>query len=102
MTLPVVSLDLVDEIAAAIRVKITEYSILEITSLIQAGAADLSRQGVDIIDLDDPLTKQAIKLYCKAHYGYDQNVERFLMAYEALSAGMSLSGDYDKGGDTGE
>lgn len=102
MTLPVVSSDFVDEIAAAIRVNMTEYSLLEITSLIQAGAADLNRQGVDILDLADPLTKQALKLYCKAHYGYDQNADRFLMAYEALSAGMSLSGDYDKGGDSGE
>ena len=95
LTLPFVSPGLINEMAAAIRVNVTEHSSQEITSLIQAGAADLNRQGVDNIDLADPLTKQALKLYCKAHYGYDQNSDRFLMAYEALSAGMSLSGDYD-------
>ncbi len=86
------------EMLRAVRVNDTETSREEITSLIQAAANDLERQGVEVIELSDPLTKQAVKLYCKAHYGYD-NEPRFQEAYEALSAAMSLSGDYDEDGD---
>ncbi len=86
------------EMIRAVRVNDTETSRSEITDLIKAAANDLDRQGVRTIDLDDPLTKQAVKLYCKAHYGYD-NEPRFQEAYEALSAAMSLSGDYDEDGD---
>ena len=86
------------EMLRAVRVNDTETSREEITSLIQAAANDLERQGVEVIELSDPLTKQAVKLYCKAHYSYD-NEPRFQEAYEALSAAMSLSGDYDEDGD---
>lgn len=89
----------ISEMCRAVRVSETETSTEEITGLIEAAAADLSRQGVDTIDLDDPLTKQAVKLYCKAHYGYDNNTERFDSAYVSLSAAMSLCGDYDEDGD---
>lgn len=87
------------EMLRAVRVNETEESAEEVYSLIQAAAADLNRQGVDSIDLDDALTKQAIKLYCKAHYGYDKDNARFIEAYVHLSAAMSLSSDYDEGGD---
>ena len=94
-----VSAAYISEMCRAVRVSETETSTKEITELIEAAAADLSRQGVDTIDLDDPLTKQAVKLYCKAHYGYDNNTERFDAAYVSLSAAMSLCGDYDEDGD---
>ncbi len=81
-----VSAAYISEMCRAVRVSETETSTKEITELIEAAAADLSRQGVDTIDLDDPLTKQAVKLYCKAHYGYDNNTERFDAAYVSLSA----------------
>ena len=88
------------EIIRAVRVKETTTSKEEVTLLINAAAADLQRRGVGIIDLDDPLTKQAVKLYCKGHYGYDKDNERFIHAYESLADGMALSGDYDEDGDS--
>lgn len=81
--------ELVEEILDYIRVNATEKSRAEVTTLILAGVADLSRQGVRKISLDDPLTKQVIRLYCKGHYGYDDG-EKFLRSYEALSAAMAL------------
>lgn len=84
---------------SAVRVSQTFTSEEEITLLINAAANDLKRRGVDVINLEDPLTKQAVRLYCKGHYGYDKDSERFQRAYEALADGMSLSGDYDEGGD---
>lgn len=86
---------------SAVRVSRSQTSEQEITLLIQAAGADLNRRGVDIIDPNDPLTKQAIKLYCKGHYGYDKDSERFQKAYEALADGMSLSGDYEGGDQNG-
>lgn len=94
-----INAEYLSEIIRAIRVKETNTSTEEVTLLIKSASADLQRRGVDMIDLDDPLTKQAIRLYCKGNYGYDKDSERFQRAYEALADGMSLSGDYDEGGD---
>lgn len=87
------------EMLQAVRVNDTETTRQEVTDLIKAAAVDLNRQGVKTVELEEPLTKQAVKLYVKSHYGYDDG-GRFLTAYEALSAAMSLSGDYDEDGDT--
>ena len=89
--------DFIGEMLNAVRVKQTENSEEEITLLIQAAGADLSRRGVHVVDPTDPLTKQAVKLYCKGHYGYDKDNVRFLMAYESLADGMALCGDYEGG-----
>ena len=89
------------EMLRAVRVSRSATSEEEVTLLIQAAGADLNRRGVNIVDPEDPLTKQAIKLYCKGHYGYDKDSERFQKAYEALADGMSLSGDYEGGDQNG-
>lgn len=47
-------------------------------------------------DETDPLYRQAIRLYCKAHYGYDEDAERFQKAFDSLRDAMALSGDYAK------
>lgn len=90
--------ELISELCRAVRAKETETSRQEVEGLASAACADLSRQGVKAVNPEEALTKQAIRLYVKAHYGYDENTERFLSAYEALSAGMALSGDYEEGG----
>lgn len=92
--------DYISEMIAAVRVSETDTSIQEVTDLIQAAVVDLVRQGVDTVNLDEPSTKQAIKLYVKGYYGYDDG-SRFQTAYEKLSAAMSLSSDYE-GGDPDE
>lgn len=96
-----ISTEYIEEMLHALRISNTEASSSEVEDLISAAVADLGRQGVKSIDLDDPLTKQAIKLYCKAHYGYDKDMERFEAAYVSLSAAMSLCGDYDSDGSDG-
>lgn len=47
-------------------------------------------------DETDPMYYQAIVLYCKAHYGYDEDSERFEKAYNSLRDSMYLSGNYEK------
>lgn len=91
--------DVIEDILHALRVSPDNRVSDEVTALIMAASADLQRQGVDVVDYNDPMTRQAVKLYCKAHYGYDSDSEKFLRAYESLSLGMALLSDYDKGGD---
>ena len=77
------------EIARAVRVNQTIDTNEELIDLIQTALNDLSRQGAVLIHPNDPLVKRAVKLYCKAHYGYDDRPD-FREAYENLSAGIAL------------
>ena len=43
------------------------------------------------------LIQQAVKLYLKAHFGYDDQPEKWEAAYERLKAALSLSSDYTTG-----
>lgn len=68
----------------------------EVKGLIGACLKELEIAGVYVTDTEDPLAKQAVKLYCKGNYGYDENAERFREAYAALKDAMALCGDYGR------
>jgi hypothetical protein len=87
----------IDEVKLALRVSSTAFDA-EIESIIAACKRDLSMAGVKMILDGDPLIRQAIKLYAKANFGYDESSEKFTKAYESLKNSMSLSGDYNLGG----
>ena len=84
---------LIDDVKLVLRIKTTAYDT-EITDLIAMAKVDLSVGGVEVVTDTEPLTKQAIKLYCKAHFGYDDNSEKFAEAYESLKISMALCDDY--------
>lgn len=66
----------------------------ELQGLIDAAKQDLRRRGVKAAD-NDPLIKQAVKMYCKANFGYDgSNADKFQKSYESLAVSLSLSGEY--------
>lgn len=67
----------------------------ELEQTIDACKLDLSNSGVKNLDSADPLIQQAVKLYCKAQFGYDDSAGKFAEAYEHLKAALSLSGDYN-------
>ena len=67
----------------------------ELAQTIDACKLDLSNSGVKNLDSNDPLIRQAVKLYCKAQFGYDDSSGAFSKAYEHLKAALSLSGDYN-------
>jgi len=94
-----ISTEFMTEMLNALRVNKTTTSQEEVTALINAAAAELTRRGIAEISLTDPLTKQAIKLYCKGNYGYDKEHGSFAEAFEKLANAMSLSHEYDEGGD---
>lgn len=66
----------------------------EILALINACKADLLVAGVGLIDESDALIQRAVVLYCKAHFGYNEESEKFDRAYEFLKKALCLSGDY--------
>ena len=83
-------MDLMD----AARVKSQKASD-EMEDLSDACRADLEIAGVYVSEgFSNPLEKQALKLYCKANYGYDQDSEKCRAADAALRDSMALFGDY--------
>ena len=84
---------LINDIKLSLRIKNTAYDT-EIQDLIDACKIDLGIGGVQSVDETEPLTAQAIKLYCKGHFGYDENSEKFQQAYESLKIVMALASDY--------
>lgn len=84
---------LIDDIKLSLRIKNTAYD-KEIQDLIDACKIDLNIAGVEEVDETEPLTAQAIKLYCKGNFGYDENSDKFQQAYESLKTVMALASDY--------
>lgn len=67
----------------------------EITQTIDACVLDLTNGGVVNIDSSDTLIQQAIKLYLKAQFGYNDESDKFAKAYEFLKYSLELSEDYN-------
>lgn len=73
----------------------------EIIQTMQACLIDLQNGGVVVIDLTDPIIKQALKLYLKAHFRNDPSAEKFMKSYEFLKYSLELSSDYNQEVDAG-
>ena len=75
----------------------------ELAELVEACKLDLKMKGVQKIDENENLTRQAIKLYCRANFANGDTKERELYAdrYEKLAAAMSLCSFYDKADENG-
>ena len=84
---------LIDDVKLSLRIKNIAYDS-EIQGLIDTCKVDLKVAGVEKVEETEPLTAQAIKLYCKANFGYDENSEKFTQAYESLKIVMALASDY--------
>lgn len=83
--------------AVKLALRITAgYFDNEITDLIDAAQADLMLCGVNAAN-DDPLIKRAVVLYCKAHFGADENAGRYQQSYDMLKGSLMIAGDYRAG-----
>ena len=82
---------MLDEVKEALRVTENEFDN-EIKGLIEAAKSDLETSGVASSNLDKPLSKQAIILYCKSLFGYDNNdANRFMEAYEHIKKKIAIT-----------
>ena len=93
-----ITTDLVTEARSWLRIS-TESRDDEIKQVMEACLIDLSNGGVVVIDPDDSAIKQAMKLYLKSQFGYDNNADKFGRAYEYLKYSLALSGDYNTEGE---
>jgi len=84
---------LIRSLMRAVRTK-SDQGEEEIDDLVHECIADLEIKGVYVTDYADTLFRAAAKLYCKAHYGYDADNEKYQAAYDSLADAMALSGDY--------
>ena len=81
------------KVKTACRVKATVFND-EVEDIIDECKADLSLAGVKKTDENDPLVRRAIIFYAKAHFGFNNDSERFVKAYEHLKCALCLAGDY--------
>ena|SRR5690606_32398817 len=90
---------LLDDIKLALRLAPSQTQFdSEIQDLIAAAEMDLIQAGVSqekAVDHADPLIKRAITVYCKLHFGWENNdYERLERAYDMLKGHLSLTSDY--------
>ena len=85
---------LIEELKRIVRVKSADAEF-ELEGLVASCKKELELAGI-YGDEADPLYRQAIRLYCKSHYGYDEDTERFQAAFCSLRDAMALSGDYTR------
>lgn len=85
---------LTEKLRKRVRV-MSDSSDEEIMDLVASCKIELEMAGV-YGDESDPTYYQAVVLYCKGNFGYDDDTERFQLAFAKLRDAMSLSGDYDR------
>lgn len=66
----------------------------DIQTAVRASFQRLRMRGVEIREEGEPLTQQAVKLYCRAWFNFQGDGDRYRQAFEALGDAMALSGDY--------
>lgn len=82
---------MLDEVKAALRITESDFD-KEIEGLIEAAKGDLETSGVASSNLEKPLSKQAIILYCKSLFGYDNSdANRFMEAYEHIKKKIAIT-----------
>ena len=88
---------LLDAVKLSLRISTAAFDA-ELEELIGACRLDLKMKGVHNIDDNENLTRQAVKLYCRANFANGDTKERELYAdrYEKLAAAMSLCAFYNE------
>lgn len=71
----------------------------ELLDLIEAAKADLGLVGIQNVKENDPLIRQAIKTYCRLHFGTPENPEMLERAYHTQKAQLQNATGYRDWGD---
>ena len=89
-------MSLLEDVRANLRISGTMFDESEIEPLIFACKKDLELAGVKYIEETDPLIKRAVILYCKAYFGFNKDMERYVNAYEFQKKSLACAGDYNE------
>ena len=82
------------KVKLSLRIK-TDSLDDDIQDYINAGKKSIKISWVRVIEEDDPLINQALKIYCKAQIETDPNKsERYMQSFECLKQSLSLSSEY--------
>jgi hypothetical protein len=66
----------------------------ELLALISACKADLEIAGITVTDNDDVLIQRAVVLYVKGYFGFNEESEKYIKAYEFHKTALAIAGDY--------
>lgn len=90
---------MLDAVKLAMRpaIKTNAYDS-DIQDLIEAAKADLAVVGISG-DENDPLIRQAIKTYCRLHFGTPEDPEKLKAAYDEQKAQLMSATGYTNWGD---
>lgn len=86
---------ILDDVRNDLRITSNDFDT-EINTAIMSAEKRLQMIGVNTIDETDPLTAQAITLYCRSWFNYQGDAERYTNAFEKLADAMALSGEYNE------
>ncbi len=89
---------LLDAVKTALRITAEAFDE-EITGLMEAARLDLRLSGVTAAKLDesaeDPLINQAVTVYCKAHFGLNnEDSEKYQRVYDLIKVRLTLAAEY--------
>lgn len=86
--------ELITRVKHALRVSTTDPDInAEVADIVDEALEEL-RRSTHPIDPDDPLILQAVKCYAKAHYGYDEDGDKWLTRFEQIKSKIGTYGPY--------
>ena len=87
---------MLEEIKKLLRITGTAFND-EVTNLIAECKADLLLSGIqeEMINESDTLIARAIRVYCKAHFGFENpDKDGLLHSYDLLKSHLMISKDY--------
>lgn len=90
---------MLDAVKRALRLTGHAYDA-ELTELIQAALRDLGIAGVTEYVEGDVLVLNAVKTYCKCHFGHPEDFDRLMASYEAQKGALQIATGYTDWGDT--
>jgi len=90
-----------EKVKKELRVTTTSFDA-EIEGIAAAAIKDLCLAGINVPKNfvkypKDPLLVRAVVTYAKAHFGDNENSEKFLASYESMRSKLCLAGDYRVG-----
>jgi hypothetical protein len=88
---------LLDEVKQSLRITNTASDV-EILDLIEQAKVDMSISGVKMVDETNAAIKRAIKTFCKANFGLNnEDSEKYQDSYDIQVIKLSLCSDYNSG-----
>lgn len=86
-------LSLLEKVKTSLRITTDAFDD-EISGLINAAIIDLNIAGVDNTETIDPALTEAIKTYCRVHFGSPDDYDRLKASYDEQKAQLSMATGY--------